>query len=113
MVLGYGHGALGSRLGQGQAREAGTEKSDVSGTNLSRAVRSIAYALARASPTVRDGGVIQTAQDSTVSGEASLKIALANGLKPDGGAHADCLRIYGDLRRAIGSGILTGPTHTS
>jgi hypothetical protein len=26
-----------SRLGQGQAREAGTEKSDVSGANLSRA----------------------------------------------------------------------------
>ena len=49
------------RLGQGQAREAGTEKSDVSGANLSRAARSIAYALARASPPVRDGGVIQTA----------------------------------------------------
>jgi hypothetical protein len=30
-------GALGQRLGQGQAREAGTEKSDVSGANLSRA----------------------------------------------------------------------------
>ena len=50
-------GALGSaRLGQGQAQEAGTEKADVSGANLSRAVRSIAYALARASPPVRDGG---------------------------------------------------------
>jgi len=45
-----------SRLGQGQAREAGTEKSDVSGANLSRAARSIAYALARASPPGRDGG---------------------------------------------------------
>ena len=29
--------------------------------------------------------MIQTAQDSTVTGEASLRIALANGLKPDGG----------------------------
>ena len=38
-----------SRLGQGQAREAGTEKSDVSGANLSRAAHSIAYALARTS----------------------------------------------------------------
>jgi hypothetical protein len=44
-----GMSALGARLGQGQAREAGTEKSDVSGISLSRAVRSIAYALARAS----------------------------------------------------------------
>ena len=40
-------GALGLRLGQGQAREAGTEKSDVSGISLSRAARSIACALAR------------------------------------------------------------------
>ena len=30
-------GALGQRLGQGQAREAGTEKSGVSGISLSRA----------------------------------------------------------------------------
>ena len=30
-----------SRLGQGQAREAGTEKSDVSGANLSRAKGSL------------------------------------------------------------------------
>jgi hypothetical protein len=36
-VFGLGHGALGLRLGQGQAREAGTEKSDVSGISLSRA----------------------------------------------------------------------------
>ena len=38
-----------SRLGQGQAREAGTEKSDVSGANLSRAVPSIACVLAQIS----------------------------------------------------------------
>ncbi len=51
MVCGFGHGALGfARLDQGQAREAGTEKSDVSGANLSRAASSIAYALARTSP---------------------------------------------------------------
>ena len=31
----------------------------MSGANLSRTVRSIAYALARASPPVRDGGVIR------------------------------------------------------
>jgi hypothetical protein len=36
-----------SRLGQGQAREAGTESSGVSGISLSRAAHSIAYALAR------------------------------------------------------------------
>jgi hypothetical protein len=36
-----------SRLGQGQAREAGTESSGVSGISLSRAARSIAYALGR------------------------------------------------------------------
>ena len=39
-----------SRLGQGQAREAGTEKSDVSGANLSRAECSIVYALAVGQP---------------------------------------------------------------
>ena len=39
-----------SRLGQGQAREAGTEKSDVSGINLSRAECSIVYALAVGQP---------------------------------------------------------------
>ena len=54
----------------------------MSGANLSRAANSIAYALARASPPVRDGGVIQTTQNSKVSGEASLKIALAGGLRP-------------------------------
>jgi hypothetical protein len=64
----------------------------VSGANLSRAARSIAYALARASPPVRYGGVIQTAQNSTGKDEASLRIALADGLKPDGGA-----RNKGDL----------------
>ena len=37
MSLGLGMGALGSRLGQGQARETGTEKSGVSGISLSRA----------------------------------------------------------------------------
>jgi hypothetical protein len=47
--LGLSMGALGSRLGQGQAREVGTEKSDVSGANLSRAARSIACVLARIS----------------------------------------------------------------
>jgi hypothetical protein len=76
--------------------EAGTEKSDVSGANLSRAASSIAYVLARASPRVRDGGVIETAQNSTVSGEASLRIALANGLKPVGGVENS-----GDLFKSI------------
>src|SRR5271166_1661917 len=37
LVLGLAHGALGSRLGQGQAGEAGTQKSGVSGISLSRA----------------------------------------------------------------------------
>ena len=37
LVLELGHGTLGSRLGQGAAREAGTEKSGVSGISLSRA----------------------------------------------------------------------------
>jgi hypothetical protein len=48
-VFGLGHGALGSRLGRAQAREAGTEKSGVSGISLSRAADSIAYALLRVS----------------------------------------------------------------
>jgi hypothetical protein len=39
-----------SRLGQGQAREAGAEKSDVSGISLSRAQRSIVYACAVGQP---------------------------------------------------------------
>src|SRR5271157_1512340 len=39
-----------SRLGQGQAREAGTEKSDVSGISLSRAECSTVYALAVGQP---------------------------------------------------------------
>jgi len=39
-----------SRLGQGQAREAGTEKSDVLGISLSRAECSIVYALAVGQP---------------------------------------------------------------
>lgn len=40
-LLGVGMGALGRRLGQGQAQEAGTEKSCVSGISLSRAAFSI------------------------------------------------------------------------
>ena len=49
--FGRGHSALGQRLGQGQAREAGTEKSGVSGISLSRAASSIAYVLAGTSGT--------------------------------------------------------------
>ena len=57
--LGLAWGALGLRLGQRAA--AGSRDREVrrSGANLSRAARSIAYALARASSPVRDGGVIR------------------------------------------------------
>ena len=50
-----------SRLAPRSGAGAGSRdrESDVSGANLSRAARSIAYALARASPPVRDGGVIR------------------------------------------------------
>ena len=48
--LGLGMALSVSRLGQGQAREAGTEKSDVSGISLSRAECSIVYALAVGQP---------------------------------------------------------------
>ena len=50
MSLGLVICALGLRLGQGPAREAGTEKSDVSGINLSRAECSIVYAFAFGQP---------------------------------------------------------------
>ena len=79
-----------------RARKIGTEKSDVSGISLSRAVRTIAYALARASPPVRDGGLIQTAANNKITGEASLRIKLARGLVSDGGVQSK-----GDLFKQI------------